>query len=48
LLVGSLMMMVGYLEGYLRRWPMVVDAELMRFFRRQQHRRLMMLDTIWR
>jgi biofilm PGA synthesis N-glycosyltransferase PgaC len=48
LLVGSLMMLVGYLEGYLRRWPMVVDAELIRFFRRQQHRRLMMLDTIWR
>ena len=46
--LGAIIMSAGYFEGYIRRRPMVDDAELIRFVRRQQHLRLMMLDTVWR
>jgi glycosyltransferase involved in cell wall biosynthesis len=47
-LLGSAMMLAGYFEGYLRRWQRQGPPELTRFVRRQQLRRLLMLDTVWR
>jgi glycosyltransferase involved in cell wall biosynthesis len=47
-LVGAAMLLAGYFEGYLRRWPRPVSPELVRFVRQQQLRRLLMLDTLWR
>jgi glycosyltransferase involved in cell wall biosynthesis len=46
--LGALAMTTGYLEGYVKRRPRVNNPELIRFVRCQQHRRLMMLDTVWR
>jgi hypothetical protein len=46
--IGSLMMLAGYFEGYLRRLPRTAPPEVARFVRRQQLRRLMMLDSVWR
>ena len=45
---GSAMMLTGYFEGYLRRLPRTASPEVARFVRRQQLRRLMMLDSVWR
>jgi poly-beta-1,6-N-acetyl-D-glucosamine synthase len=47
-LVGAAMMLTGYFEGYLRRLPRPAPPELIRFVRRQQLRRLLMRDTLWR
>jgi len=47
-LLGSAMMLAGYFEGYLKRWPRPTPPELIRFVRRQQLRRLLMLETVWR
>jgi glycosyltransferase involved in cell wall biosynthesis len=47
-LLGSAMMLAGYFEGYLKRSPRPAPPELVRFVRRQQIRRLMMLDSVWR
>ena len=47
-LLGSVMMLAGYFEGYVRRRERPVPAELIRFVRRQQLRRLLMLDSVWR
>lgn len=46
--LGGLMMCAGFFEGYFRRMPMVNDPQLIKFLRRQQRRRLLMLDTVWR
>jgi len=47
-LLGSAMMLAGYFEGYLKRWQRPGPPELIRFTRRQQLRRLLMLDSVWR
>ena len=46
--IGAAMMLAGYVEGYLKRRPMVDDAKLIRFIRSQQHGRLLMRETVWR
>jgi biofilm PGA synthesis N-glycosyltransferase PgaC len=46
-LLGSLMMLGGYLEGFVRRRPQVNDPDLIRFIRRQQLRRLLLMDSQW-
>ena len=46
--LGSALMLAGYLEGYLKRSPRPGPPELIRFVRRQQLRRLLMLNTVWR
>jgi biofilm PGA synthesis N-glycosyltransferase PgaC len=46
-LFGSAIMLAGYFEGYLKRWPRPLPPELIRFVRRQQLRRLLMLETVW-
>jgi glycosyltransferase involved in cell wall biosynthesis len=46
-LLGSIMMVAGYLEGWLHRRPQVGDPELIKFIRKQQIRRLLMLNSLW-
>jgi biofilm PGA synthesis N-glycosyltransferase PgaC len=48
LLIGSLMLTAGYVSGYLKRTPRAASPELMRFIRRQQLRRLLMMESVWR
>jgi biofilm PGA synthesis N-glycosyltransferase PgaC len=47
-LLGSLSMLAGYLDGYRRRLPRSAPPQLIRFIRRQQTRRLLMMETLWR
>jgi biofilm PGA synthesis N-glycosyltransferase PgaC len=46
-LLGSIMMMAGYAEGLVRRRPRVKDADLIRFVRYQQRRRLLLMNSLW-
>jgi poly-beta-1,6-N-acetyl-D-glucosamine synthase len=46
--VLGLCMAAGYFDSQLRRCPTVDDTELVSFIRRQQVRRLLMLDSVWR
>ncbi len=45
--LGSLMIIAGYLEGLVKRRPRVDDPDLIRFVRRQQRRRLLLMDSLW-
>ena len=47
LLLGSIMILAGYLEGFLHNRPRVNDPDLIRFIRRQQMRRLLLMDSHW-
>jgi hypothetical protein len=45
---GSLLMLAGFFEGYLRRRPRAASAELVRFVRRQQRLRLLLRSSsLW-
>lgn len=46
--VGAAAIAFGFLKGYLTRKPQVRDAQLVRYLRNQQLRRLCGLETIWR
>jgi biofilm PGA synthesis N-glycosyltransferase PgaC len=46
--LGTAAMLIGYFEGFVRRLPRAASPELIRFVRRQQLRRLLMLETEWR
>ncbi len=46
-LIGSVMMLAGYCEGFLCRRPRVNDPDLIRFIRRHQLRRLLLMDSQW-
>jgi biofilm PGA synthesis N-glycosyltransferase PgaC len=46
--MSALSMTAGYFESQLRRSPTVNDNELISFIRRQQVRRLLLLDSLWR
>ena len=46
-IIGSIMLLAGYLEGYFRRLPRSASPELVKFIRRQQLRRLLMLESTW-
>jgi glycosyltransferase involved in cell wall biosynthesis len=46
--LGSLMLLAGYMDGYFRRLPLSAPPEIVKFIRRQQLRRLLMLDSVWR
>lgn len=45
---GAFLMAAAYLGSYAARRPMVGDRAMIRFVRREQHRRLLMLDSAWR
>jgi poly-beta-1,6-N-acetyl-D-glucosamine synthase len=47
-LLGSAMMLAGYFDALVRRLPQAAPPELIRFIRRQQLRRLLRLETVWR
>jgi biofilm PGA synthesis N-glycosyltransferase PgaC len=47
-LIGGALMLAGYIQGYLCRWPRAASPEVISFTRRQQVRRLLMRETIWR
>ncbi len=47
-LTGALGLAHGFLSGYTQRLPQVPDPELIRYLRRQQLRRLMGAQTIWK
>jgi poly-beta-1,6-N-acetyl-D-glucosamine synthase len=46
--IGALMLLAGYVECCVRRPPRLVSPELVKFVRRQQMRRLLRMETIWR
>jgi poly-beta-1,6-N-acetyl-D-glucosamine synthase len=48
LALGGLLMLAGFFEGYMRRLPRAASPELRKFVRRQQRRRLFMLESLWR
>jgi hypothetical protein len=45
---GSAGLLWGFVSGYLRRIPRVQDANLIRYTRVQQMRKMMMLESIWK
>jgi biofilm PGA synthesis N-glycosyltransferase PgaC len=47
-LVGGAGLMIGYLEGALQGSPRPVSPALVRFVRRQQLRRLLWMESVWR
>ena len=47
-LIGTAGIMAGYLEGCLRRSPRPASPALIRFIRRQQLRRLLLMESVWR
>jgi poly-beta-1,6-N-acetyl-D-glucosamine synthase len=46
--LGGILMLAGFIEGYLHHQPRAASSELIRFVRRQQRRRLLMLKSVWR
>jgi len=46
--ISALCMTAGYFGSQLRRRPSVNDSKLVKYIRRQQVRRLLMLDSVWR
>lgn len=47
-LVAGLAMLAGYCKASLHRWPRLAPPELVRFVRRQQIRRLFLMESLWR
>jgi poly-beta-1,6-N-acetyl-D-glucosamine synthase len=47
-LVGSIGMLYGFAQGYLRKVRRIDDADLIRYVRQQQLRRLLFLPSIWK
>jgi hypothetical protein len=47
-LVGGIGLVAGYLEGAVQRSPRPVSPALVRFVRRQQLRRLLLMESVWR
>jgi biofilm PGA synthesis N-glycosyltransferase PgaC len=45
--VGGAALLAGYLEGSMRRSPRPVSPAVIRFVRRQQVRRLLLMDSLW-
>jgi poly-beta-1,6-N-acetyl-D-glucosamine synthase len=46
--IGGLFLFAGYLEGYLRHNEKIASPDLIRFIRKQQMRRLLMMESVWR
>jgi biofilm PGA synthesis N-glycosyltransferase PgaC len=47
-ILGGIFMMMGYLSGYVKKYPQVGDPSLIRYLRKQQMNRLLGRETIWR
>jgi biofilm PGA synthesis N-glycosyltransferase PgaC len=48
MVVGSLGLLYGFISAYLKRTPQVNDRALIHYVRRQQLRRLLFLNSIWK
>jgi len=48
LVVGSLGLLYGFISAYVNQTPQVDDQSLIHYVRRQQLRRLLFLDSIWK
>jgi biofilm PGA synthesis N-glycosyltransferase PgaC len=46
--IGGLFLLAGYLEGYLRRNKKIASPDLIRFIRKHQLKRLLMMESVWR
>jgi glycosyltransferase involved in cell wall biosynthesis len=46
-MLGAAWLVAGYLEGYLRAKPRAASPELVKFIRRQQVRRLLLMKSVW-
>lgn len=46
--VGAAMLLAGYVDSCIRRPPRLASPDLVKFVRRQQIRRLLMMESIWR
>ena len=44
--MSGALMLAGYCQGYLHRWPRLASPELVRFIRHQQVRRLLRMESI--
>jgi len=47
-LLGALGLFCGFVSGYIKRESQVADRELIRYVRKQQLRRLLLQDSIWK
>ena len=47
-LLGGVHLFLGFIEGYLKREPVVQDKSLIRYIRQQQVNRLLGRETVWR
>lgn len=46
--LAGILLMYGYLGAWLRREPRTAELDLVRFVRKQQRRRLLMMETVWK
>jgi len=46
--IGGMFLLAGYLEGYLRRSEKIAPPDLVKYIRRQQLRRMLMMESVWR
>ena len=46
-IAGGILLLAGYVEGYLRGVPRIASPALIKFIRREQTRRLLMLKSVW-
>ena len=46
--VGAAMLLAGYVDSCIRRPPRLASPDLVKFVRRQQMRRLLMMESTWR
>lgn len=46
--IGGLFLLFGYLEGYLRGNKKIAPPDLVKYIRKQQLRRLLMMESVWR
>jgi poly-beta-1,6-N-acetyl-D-glucosamine synthase len=46
--IGGFFLLAGYAEGYLRRTEKIAPPDLIKYIRRQQLRRLFLMESVWR
>jgi poly-beta-1,6-N-acetyl-D-glucosamine synthase len=46
--LGSVGLLYGFAQGYVRSAPRIDDPDLIRYVRQQQLRRLLLLPTVWK
>lgn len=47
-LIGSMGLMYGFLSGYVKKVPQISDPMLIKYIRKQQIRRLLLRESIWK